>query len=286
VSTALEFVDCSSNNPLPNLHVYKAAGHRAIMRKVSEGSGYHWYEGDALADQAHVLGLDVGHYHWLRPDQHPLDQANFFVAKVRDHLCVGDFLVTDFESTVNIHDPDDHVRAAQLRIFNHAVDSQLPGYPLYVYTGNWYLDGKPQCQAEVRRWPVFMSNYSDTARTLPNPHDLHYAAWQFTDRARVAGFSAPVDLNRWLIDPHVTKEFTVDAKAQAEFDALKAQVAGIYDCFKGSDGHHHTVESAVAHVTQGNNYLSKKGHVWARLFRRREARPSIVVPAAPPEIKK
>lgn len=200
MTTALQFVDCSSNNPLPNVRAYAAAGHRHLCRKVSEGVGYHWFEGDALADHAHQAGLHVGHYHWLRPDASATAQAAFFVTSVKSHLHEGDWLMTDFERTPGVADPADISRAAQLHEFNAYVRQHLPGYPLYVYTGNWYLDGKPHSQAECRRWPVVMSDYSGAAH-MPNPYQLNYVAWQFTDRAKVAGFSSPVDYNRWLISP-------------------------------------------------------------------------------------
>lgn len=200
MTTAGQFADCSSNNPLPNLRQYAAVGHKHICRKVSEGVGYHWAEGDGLADEAHRLGLTVGHYHWLRPDTSATAQAAFFVSKVKQHLHGGDWLMTDFERTGDAADPADVERAAQLHAFNAYVQQQLPHFPLYVYTGNWYLDGKPHCQAECRRWPIVMSDYSGAAQ-LPNPYGLRYVAWQFTDRATVPGFAASVDYNRWLAQP-------------------------------------------------------------------------------------
>jgi hypothetical protein len=67
----------------------------------------------------------------------------------------------------------------------------------------------------------------------------------------------------------------VDAEAAKRFDKLEAKLDAY---FLGSDGHHHTVESAVAHVTQGAAYKSKRGTLWARLFRRSDARATIVAP--------
>lgn len=267
MSLAGQFADISSNNPLPDVHAYAAAGHKHLCRKVSEGTGYHWLDGDTVADQAHAAGLHVGHYHWLRPDQSATAQAAFFVTLVRPHLKPGDWLMTDFETTHGVSDPSDLLRAAQLEQFTAEVHRQLPTYPLYVYTGNWYLDGKPHCQAAVRRWLVVMSNYSPIGQ-LPNPHDLTYAAWQFTDRAHVAGFSSTVDYNRWLIMPTVsTGGFTMDKEVSAKFAEIEASLARIESRFIGSDGLPHAVESSVAHVTQGAGYLSKKGRRWTRLFR-------------------
>lgn len=200
MTTAQQFADISDNNPLPDLARYAAVGHRHICRKATEGISYHWFQGDDVADHAHRLGLIVGHYHWLRPDSSATAQAAFFVAAVKPHLHDGDWLMTDFEATSGVSDGSDVERAAQLHQFNTYVHDKLPGYPLYTYTGNWYLDGKPHCQAECKRWPVVMSDYSGVS-TLPNPYGLRYVAWQFTDHAQVAGFTAPVDYNRWLTAP-------------------------------------------------------------------------------------
>lgn len=223
-NAAERFADISSNNPIPDLKAYAAVGHRHICRKVSEGTGYHWIEGDQVADRAHAAGLTVGHYHWLRPDQSATAQAAFFIGLVKSHLMPQDWLMTDFERTADAADPGDYERALQLRTFNNLVKQALPGHPLYVYTGNWYLDGKPHMQAECRRWPVVMSDYSGKAE-LPNPYELKYVAWQFTDHANVAGFSAPVDYNRWLIT--TGSEFTMDADAKAAFAALNNKLDAI-----------------------------------------------------------
>jgi GH25 family lysozyme M1 (1,4-beta-N-acetylmuramidase) len=261
MTTAFEFADISSNNPLPFLGDYKAAGHKHICRKVSEGTGYHWLAGDTVADQAHAHGLAVGHYHWLRPEQSATAQAAYFVTLVRPHLKPGDWLMADFERTANVADPADVIRAAQLEQFTTEVHKQLPTFPLYVYTGNWYLDGKPHCQAAVRKWPVVMSNYSGDA-TLPNPYRLNYVAWQFTDRAHVAGFSQPVDYNRWLISPDHTRfedHMALSPEALAQIDALVARRlnALFTDSTPGGDGKVHTNASQLQHIVKGRPYLSQ-----------------------------
>lgn len=258
MSDAPYFADCSSNNPMPNIAAYAFAGHTDLCRKVSEGVGYHWVEGDQVADQAHAAGLRVGSYHWLRPDSSATAQAAFFVSLVKPHAKPGDWLMTDFERTADAADPADVVRAAQLHEFNEYVTKHLPGVPLYVYTGNWYLDDKPHCQAECRRWPVVMSDYSGAAK-LPNPYRLRYVAWQFTDHARVPGFAAPVDYNRWIETP--TKEFTMDAAAEKRFAALEAKAAATDAkvdkllVLAERNDHPHTWEDANGDARQARTWL-------------------------------
>jgi GH25 family lysozyme M1 (1,4-beta-N-acetylmuramidase) len=199
MANPLLWADISSNNLPPDLRAYKAAGHRDLMVKVSEGNGYLWTDGRTIADQAHALGLNVGHYHWLRPDSDPISQANFYLAHVDGHTAAGDWLMTDFELTAGAPDPSDSTRAWQLRTFNAKVRAARPDLPLVIYTGNWYLEGKPACQSACRAFPVVMSYYN--SGPVPNPYGLSYAAQQFTSQATVPGFTAPVDYNRWLHRP-------------------------------------------------------------------------------------
>lgn len=197
MGTAEQFADVSSNNGVVDLAAYARAGHRLIMAKTTEGTGYRWYGGDSLHERAHELGLAVGRYGWIRPDESARAQADYFVAAVRPLLRPGDVLMGDFEATADARDPGDAARAQQLRTWATRVGNQLHGHDLWIYTGNWYLAGKPHVQAECRRWPVVMSDYSGAAE-LPNEYRLNYVAWQFTDRARVAGVPGECDYNRLL----------------------------------------------------------------------------------------
>lgn len=217
MSRANEYIDVSSNNALVDVAAYADAGYKHLCRKVSEGTGYHWIEGDALADRAHRHGLHVGHYHWLREDEDPFLQARRFVSLVKPHLGKpptpgawppdGDWLMTDLESTAGEAFPGDSTRARQLHAFNTEMQSQLREYPLFTYTGNWYLDGRPLLQAEARKWLIVMSDYSGVDH-LPNPYGLTYVAWQDSDRATVPGQPGLVDHNHWLPEP--TKHFAGD----------------------------------------------------------------------------
>lgn len=251
------WVDVSSNNPMPNVAEYAAAGHTHICRKVSEGTGYHWAAGDGLADQAHQHGLTVGHYHWLRPDTHPELQADHFVSLLAGHTRPGDCLMTDFERSP-VPDPGDATRAQQLATFNQRVRQAFPSLDLHVYTGNWYLDGRPKMQAECRRWPVVMSDYSGRD-TLPNPYGLTYVGWQFTDHADVTGCPAPVDYNRWL--PAHT--YTAPSSSIPEADMAEMILTiNPKDCApkkKGAPawpGYFHYAGGTLTHITSSARYLA------------------------------
>jgi GH25 family lysozyme M1 (1,4-beta-N-acetylmuramidase) len=248
------FADISSNNPLPDLAAYADAGHKHLCRKVTEGTGYRWFDGDTVVAQAHARGLRVGHYHWLRPDFDALTQAQFFVASVQGSFKPGDWLMTDFERTYDngqtVSDVSDAFRANQLRTFNAYVKSRFPLAPLLVYTGNWYLDGMPLSAGEVRKWPVVMSNY-DPITILPNPHQLNYVAWQFSETATVPGFSAPVDYNRWLVDPTPTPPTPVVSSEEDEMLLISRQTRGAYPVFVAG-----SVHTVIAHASTAQALLA------------------------------
>lgn len=200
------YADVSSNNGTIDVAAYKASGHTSLMVKATEGVGYTWYGGQSTAEWVHKLGLTVGWYGWIRPDFDPAAQADYFTHAVRPLLKPGDVLMGDFEATANVSDPPDQVRAQQLRTWATRVGNTLPDHELLVYTGNWYLDGKPAMQAECRRWPIVMSDYSGVS-VLPNEYRLTYVAWQWTDTATVPGVPGQCDYNR-LLNTHATDSIT------------------------------------------------------------------------------
>lgn len=206
-SVTTDYVDCSDNNELPNVGVYARAGHDKLAIKSTEGTSYHWYQGEAVATQCHEHGLRAQYYHWLRPDSAAKAQADYFVSNVEKTWRAGDELLTDFEATYNqsgdkISDGSVNSRADALETFQARVAALLQ-LPL-VYTGNWYIEGKSAMQAACRRYKIVISDYDDVAKP-PNPYGLHYVAWQYTETATVAGFVGHVDYNRLLVpDPAPT----------------------------------------------------------------------------------
>lgn len=101
--------DLSSNNDQVDLAAYKAAGHRAIALKATEGVSFIDPTYVSRVGKAHALGLKVVHYHFARPDNHPTaaPEAVFFAKVVKPHLKRGDRVCLDLEKdtahqTVNL----------------------------------------------------------------------------------------------------------------------------------------------------------------------------------------
>lgn len=200
----MNFGDFSSNNGVINVAAYTPR-RTWISLKRTEGTGYAWTGSDQLVRDAHDHNLHVIHYHFLRPDQAPDAQAAFFL----DHSAgvrAGDVFMVDLEATAGTSDPADGARAAQLSTFIHTVHLSRPGMPVLVYTGNWYLDGKPQLTAQVARHPVILADYTLSIwqrrmRRFNNRHRLSVWALQYTDKAKLPGVPGPCDANVWIRKP-------------------------------------------------------------------------------------
>jgi GH25 family lysozyme M1 (1,4-beta-N-acetylmuramidase) len=207
---SLYFADISSNRNGANIDVnaYWNAGHRWLFCKATEGTGYRWFERDAVIDRFHAKGGHVGHYHWLRPEVDAAAQADFFLAAIKGRVKPGDKLMADVEASTNYStgrpapDGTDAQLAARVRAFCNRVQAAYPDNEVIIYTGNWYVDRfGPALIAELKRWRLILSQYNG-ANTPANPHGFRVAAYQFTDAASIAGLSMTGDYNRWLSNPN------------------------------------------------------------------------------------
>ncbi len=189
------YVDLSSNNGWPDLQAYWNAGHRDLMLKATEGTGYAWAEMQQLARQWHALGGRVGYYHWLYGTLPAQAQYDWFWSHVGPVWQPGDWMMTDFEDV----DPTRWVSDAQHRAVVAEFDRLCGQHgEVHDYAPNWYIASMPSCIAYFQGRLIVESDYTNSPPS--NPHGFTIVAHQYTDRATVAGMPGPVDYNRWLID--------------------------------------------------------------------------------------
>lgn len=179
---------------------------RWISLKTTQGTGYHWQDGDGLARGAHRAGLHVVHYHWLTPNEPAPAQALFFAGHVAEFLRPGDLVMLDLEPTyvngVRVPDQGGQHRADQIRQWCHTLRAaNTPATPIIGYVGNFYLDELGAAfTTAVRELPTILADY--TNRRPPNPHKLNLIGHQFTDSQKFDGVKRPDnDANRWLRSP-------------------------------------------------------------------------------------
>ncbi len=182
------FVDCSSNNALPNLSAYKTSGRRVLVIKATQGVGYGWTAGDDLARRAKTFGLFVWRYHFAAPGTSGTSQADYFLAHLN-----GDTAVLDMEGA----GWKAGEAALVTRDFCARVQAKT-GKAGYVYTGAYFITENQLRLPSGWRW--WVASYTPTLPTAP-PGWPTPTAWQYTEGAAVPGFTGGVDQSRFTTVP-------------------------------------------------------------------------------------
>lgn len=136
--------------------------------------------------QARQRGIVCGAYHFFRPDEPGLLQAQNFIRHVR--LKAGDLPpVVDVE-----HEPKKTTiskMVAELQVFVDAVEKQYGVKPI-IYSGDWFYRTHLS-SGQFDDYPVWIANYN----FLWKPKNKKWIIWQFTDTGRIEGVDEMVDLN-------------------------------------------------------------------------------------------
>lgn len=258
------YVDISSHNGTPDLQAYWNDGHRTLCLKATEGTGYAWQQMPALAQQWHSLGPDAQciFYHWLYGTFSGALQFSWFWAHVSPVFRTGDRLMTDFEDVDPSRWTSDATHAKVVQEFNALCDQRAPTMD---YAPSWYLNNMPLCVAYFATRKMWVP--SDYSHDPPlNPYGFNPVAHQFTDRATVAGFSGPVDYNRWITPPVTAGDVVTPADIAAIADA-------VYTKLLKTDGVLNSPADAGDHAT--NPYWGWQTHIEATTTAARAGRTDI-----------
>lgn len=193
---AAQFVDLSSNNPLPNLSAMAAAGVDLVVLKATEGTGYTWSAHRSLANAAHALGMRVGHYHFNQPGYStPAAQAGYFLNEIRPVWAAGDVAVMDDEVSGGLS-------AQALTDWGEAFLGQVDddrGQHTWRYSSYSWLASRAPMLAAMRdsQRPWWTAAYQSTR---PDALGCHQVAWQYTsDATDFPGTSGRTDVSHLLI---------------------------------------------------------------------------------------
>lgn len=129
------FADLSNNNPHLDAAKYKAAGHRLVGLKATQGLGFVDKDHERLAKAAHDHHIAVAHYHFAEPAHGAASQARLFWETVKPTYKRGDYVVLDLEWY--------HPRGAKAarqwaRTFQREL-IRISGHRAILYTGRSYL---------------------------------------------------------------------------------------------------------------------------------------------------
>jgi GH25 family lysozyme M1 (1,4-beta-N-acetylmuramidase) len=182
-------VDLSHHNPTPDWAKLKASGVVGVIHKATEGTSYVDDQLFKRARAAMDAGLKWSTYHFLR-DSDPEQQMAFYLDTVDP--VEGERVCIDHE--------DENVTLEQLKDCITYIRDHRPDLQIAVYSGHLIKDQLPdtvrdEILADTSLW---IAHYTgDDEPTWPTATWPTWSLWQYTDSAKVAGISQPVDGDRW-----------------------------------------------------------------------------------------
>lgn len=129
--------------------------------------------------------IHTGAYHYYRPDENSIEQANNFIKHVS--LKRGDLPpVLDIEKRPKVQSMSQLKEGLQKWL--DKIEEHYGVKPI-IYSGSKYFT--TFLQKEFKDYPLWVANYNRTK--VPVEHDWHF--WQYSDKGRVKGIRRKVDIN-------------------------------------------------------------------------------------------
>jgi lysozyme len=138
-------------------------------------------------------GIVHGAYHFFRPKSDPVAQADFFVSvagspKSGELPPVIDLEVTDGLTAAQV--------ASGARTFLQRVQQKIGRVPM-IYTSVRVFNSLLGGPAGFGPYPLWVANWNVRCPNIPNPPWTRWTFWQSSATGTVAGFSDPVDVDRF-----------------------------------------------------------------------------------------
>jgi lysozyme len=140
-----------------------------------------------------------GAYHYYRPNENSIEQANLFIKTV--HLGPGDLPpVLDIEKLPKNQSIDS--LKVGLKRWLDKVERHYKVKPI-IYTGERYYDDF--LKSEFKEYPFWIANYNFFVEEM----DDNWLFWQFTEKASIPGIKGNVDLNIYNGTPKMLRYATL-----------------------------------------------------------------------------
>ena len=169
---------------------------RASMgnRKLDKNFEYFW----TTAKQHNLIR---GAYHYYRPDEDPVMQANSYLSAAK--LEAGDLPpILDIEKAPRKKTKEELI--ADLKIWIKIMEETYGEKPI-IYT--YYHFYKDLLKGEFDEYPLWLANYNDVP--APSPND-EWQFWQFSENGIVYGINTKVDLDIYNGNLWSLKMMTID----------------------------------------------------------------------------
>ena len=150
--------------------------------------------------KAKQKNLICGAYHYYRPSENPVNQANTFINQI--NLQTGDLRpILDIEKLPHRTPSEQLINNLQtwLRLVEQAYGAKPIIYSYYYFYKD-YLRGR------FDDYPLWLANYNDVSQ--PSDEDK-WQIWQFTENGIVNGVNVKVDLNIYNGSPAELKTLTL-----------------------------------------------------------------------------
>ncbi len=169
---------------------------RATMGNRSKDKNF-----DEFWTLAKKHNLVRGAYHFYRPDEDPVMQANNFLESVK--LEEGDLVpVLDIEKIPLRYSREKLIE--NLKIWCRIVEEKYGEKPIIYTYYHYYRDN---LQDEFNDYPLWLANYNDVPEPAPG---ADWKMWQFTEKGIVYGINTKVDLNVFNGNMWSLRRLTVD----------------------------------------------------------------------------
>jgi lysozyme len=179
----------------------RAAGQRFVFAKASEGDGYLDPTFDDNWRGAKAAGLLRGAYHFFRANVDAKKQANKFIDYVKSTNDNGELPpVLDLET----HDGQSRDKIiARAKIWLDLVEAAFDRKPI-IYSRQYFLQdffsevggGPPAWAKDYLLWLAqYPNNYVEGSQPYLPRGWFNWKFWQYSDKGRVNGINAKVDLN-------------------------------------------------------------------------------------------
>jgi len=179
-------VDLSHHNPTPDWAALKAGGTLGVILKATEGTTYTDPTFATRFAAAKAAGLSVCSYQFLKHGN--VDQQMSYYLDVVDPED-GERVVIDYEDTACTID-DLTAAVAYLQ----GLDLNLQ---ITVYGASKLTDDARGHAAQLAGTSLWAARYSTSQPVIATDVWPSWSLWQYTDKATVAGISAPVDGNQF-----------------------------------------------------------------------------------------
>lgn len=144
--------------------------------------------------------LLCGAYHYYRPNENSIEQANNFISRVK--LKKGDFPpVLDIEKLPR-HQSIDSLKVGLKRWLNK-IENHYGVKPIIYSSESYYYDF---LKDDFEDYPFWIANYSAFYKTI----DSDWSIWQITENAKVEGIRGRVDLNVYNGDSDELRKMLID----------------------------------------------------------------------------